>query len=1200
MLNSVQQVFINWANTLENGLEQTRARIATGFLVLYLVSFLLVYLISGSFSVFVTKDFYLLGAGLSLLCLVLVRFSRSASWPVILFITCNSAFIIADFITKGFNSFMAYNVWLVVYIMLAYVCINKRAGMWVLGFYVVGMAAMGIAYYAGINLLHGGVSPHLQVSVSISRIMSVVALGYLLTRMVDAFEVAKVAQLEANAELEAANQELQAQQEELSQNLDMVSMMAVQLELSKQRFELAEEGSAAGIWDWDIANDNLYTSDLCRNIIGFPAGVQISLPEWMSRLHPDDVPLVQQRMQPVLEGKTDILESEHRFMHPERGAIWTFNRGKCAYNEQGQPLRMVGTMIDIDRQKTIEAELRLKEQEMAELNVTLAEANAELQAREEELTQNLDMVGELVAKLEASEQRFKLAVDGSEAGIFDLNLATDQLFASPVLVKILGFDCERRLTMADLLQQIHPEDKDQVTDKLKAVLNKEEPLYECVYRVQHEQKGVIWVSSRGSCAFNELGDPVRFIGTVTDISQIKQAEVQLALANHELQVREEELRQNLDVVSDLVQKLETSEQRFELAVEGSEVGIWDINYVTGELYISSLGRTVLGLPETGPVLMHEWTDRVLAEDKGQAGAAHQRVLKGETNVYYAIYRIQHPARGIVWVSSRGMCSYDENGKAVRMVGTVADITSAKQAEEAQRQSQAILEEAQRIARAASFETNLVTGVTTASPMLAEMLEVEPERSVADYNWPEIIHPEDRDRVMKEWSYSFNNRVPYEVEYRAHTSSGRLIYLRSKAAVMTDELTGELKMLGTTQDITQDVLQRQELQAAKEQAEELAQAKAAFLSTMSHEIRTPLNAVIGLSEILLLDDPKPEQRVNLQTLSYSGNLLLSLINDILDYSKIDAGKVQFEQVEFNLNETLEQLVRMLGGRAQEKQISLVLQSTMGLNITIISDLTRLTQVLTNLVGNAIKFTDKGGVTISFRIVSEDATGLRLRFEVKDTGIGIPADKVDSIFETFTQATASTNRQYGGTGLGLAISKRLVELQGGAIGVTSELGQGSIFWFELPVTKGKPLQKVQTQSLADGQVLPELGNVQVLLVDDNEINIMVTRKFLERWGAQVVPARDGREAVEKALATRYDLVLMDLRMPVMDGYEATAALRAQPDEYYKTLPIIALTASIPANMYDDIIAHGFNDYMTKPFHPNDLFAVLHRALSPEAVK
>jgi signal transduction histidine kinase/CheY-like chemotaxis protein len=374
---------------------------------------------------------------------------------------------------------------------------------------------------------------------------------------------------------------------------------------------------------------------------------------------------------------------------------------------------------------------------------------------------------------------------------------------------------------------------------------------------------------------------------------------------------------------------------------------------------------------------------------------------------------------------------------------------------------------------------------------------------------------------------------------------------------------------------------QELTNAKIKAEEATLAKAQFLSNMSHELRTPLNGIIGLTNILLSEEYLPHQLQHLQVLKYSSDHMLVLINDILDFNKIEAGKVTLDEEPFNLMETIEKVHSFFYRESADKGLSFEIKANKQLNRLVKGDVTRLRQVLTNVIGNAIKFTEKGSIMFSV-LVQEYLSDKHctLRFSITDTGIGIAHDKLDRIFETFGQEDQHTTRKYGGTGLGLTISKKLLELMGSKLQVESAPGKGSHFWFDITFECSPEKQIVSEQKKISEMQL--FGNLHILVAEDNPINMMVVNKILEKWAAKVSKAVNGAEAVELVSKNKYDLILMDLQMPVMDGLTAVENIRL----FNKDIPIIALTATSYETMVTDLHAKGLTGFVQKPFKPEEL--------------
>jgi signal transduction histidine kinase/CheY-like chemotaxis protein len=380
-----------------------------------------------------------------------------------------------------------------------------------------------------------------------------------------------------------------------------------------------------------------------------------------------------------------------------------------------------------------------------------------------------------------------------------------------------------------------------------------------------------------------------------------------------------------------------------------------------------------------------------------------------------------------------------------------------------------------------------------------------------------------------------------------------------------------------------------LEAAIDKAEKSSQAKSEFLSTMSHEIRTPLNAVIGMSNLLMMSNPRADQKENLEILKFSAGNLLAIVNDVLDFNKIESGKIVFENIRFSLVELMNNICGGQIIKANEKGLDFVLDIDSKLkDKVIIGDPTRLTQIIFNLVSNAIKFTHEGQIQVFVEQVEDRHDRATINFTVKDTGIGIEKENLDAIFEPFTQESITTTRQYGGTGLGLAIVKRLLELKGVQMQVMSKPGEGSSFSFniEFPVSTEKVVEKsaATPQEAANDQ--DSLSRLNILVAEDNTVNTMLMKKLFSKWHLKSSFAENGERAIDQVQYGNFDIILMDLQMPVMNGFDAAMEIRKLQDPKKAATPIIALTASALIDIREKVFSSGMNDYVSKPFKPDEL--------------
>jgi len=421
----------------------------------------------------------------------------------------------------------------------------------------------------------------------------------------------------------------------------------------------------------------------------------------------------------------------------------------------------------------------------------------------------------------------------------------------------------------------------------------------------------------------------------------------------------------------------------------------------------------------------------------------------------------------------------------------------------------------------------------------------------------------------------------------------LFWEQATISPLTDEFGTITHFVAVKEDVTEKKRILAELVTAKELAETANFAKSDFLANMSHEIRTPMNGVIGMTGLLLETELSDEQRRYAETVRNSGESLLHLINDILDFSKIEAGKIELETLNFNLSSLLDDFSATLAVRAHEKGLELICAVAPDVPAYLRGDPGRLRQILTNLVGNAVKFTHQGGISVQASLVSETYDKAMIRFSIKDTGIGIPVAKQELLFQKFTQIDTSTVRRYGGTGLGLSISKELAELMGGEIGVTPEEGRGSEFWFTVHMGK----QTDPSLTVVTRYLYRELRRrpCRILLAEDNITNQQVALAILKKMGLRADVVANGTEAIMALETLPYDLVLMDLQMPEMDGVEATRHIRnSQSAASNHGIPIIAMTAHTIKGDREHCLEAGMNDYVTKPIYPHTLAEALDKWL------
>lgn len=505
-----------------------------------------------------------------------------------------------------------------------------------------------------------------------------------------------------------------------------------------------------------------------------------------------------------------------------------------------------------------------------------------------------------------------------------------------------------------------------------------------------------------------------------------------------------------------------------------------------------------------------------------------------------------------------------------------------------------LYEAQKLAKIGSWEINLNNGGVFFSEEVFNIFEID-KNSIPSIALIKscLINSDDIELFENNLNYVKNSNSEVQFSHGLLCKNGTIKYINEFIKCLNDEHNVPFRILGTIQDISEQKRIEKELINAKDIAEQSVRVKEQFLTNMSHEIRTPMNGIIGFARILEGTNLDSNQKQSVEAIKRASKNLLVIINDILDFSKIDADKMTFEDVNFSLSKNINSVIELLSPISKEKKVKLLCEIDSEINDFLIGDPTRLSQILINLVGNALKFTEKGYVELIVTQEKESEFDTFIRFTIIDTGIGIPENKIDSIFESFNQASNETTRKFGGTGLGLTITRKLIELQGGIITVESEVSKGSEFSFLMQYKKAQkgivePI-KVKKEELSSNF----LKDIKILLVEDNELNQLLAIKVFAKWEKEIDIADNGKIAIEKIEKNDYDIILMDIQMPEMDGNEVTKYIRTNMGSK-SNIPIIALTAHATLVEEKRSLESGMNDYLSKPFDFNVLLEKLHHNL------
>ena len=644
------------------------------------------------------------------------------------------------------------------------------------------------------------------------------------------------------------------------------------------------------------------------------------------------------------------------------------------------------------------------------------------------------------------------------------------------------------------------------------------------------------------------------------------------------------------------QKLRDVQRRLERASYSVLEGHWEIDLITRKHWVSSNYYRLLGYqPDEIDLSTTDRLEQIVhPEDVAWSKLEAQNHIDHGAP-YDQELRVRVKSGEYRWFRVRGSAERDIHGKAIRLSGSIQDIHKQRRAEDELKVTRERLERAIRGTQDGLWEYDILNSRLWVSPRYEEILgygegELLRYKSRAEM----VIHPDDIEIWRAAQRAHSEQRAPFDVEVRMQTKSGEYRWIRARGRAERDAQGRPVRVAGSIQDVTDARAARDALVQAKEAAQAANRAKSEFLANVSHEIRTPMNGILGMTALLLDTPLQEQQREYLETIRASADSLLRVINDILDFSKIEAGKLDIDVVNMNLPRTVEDAASIMAFQATTKNLKFGVRVHPDVPRHVMGDPQRIRQCLLNLVGNAIKFTNVGEVAVEVSKTGERDGLALIRFEVRDTGIGIAPETIPSLFQPFVQADASTTRHFGGTGLGLSIVRRLVEMMEGEVGVSSEPGKGSVFWFVLPMRPAAKLDSADDRGIAQGRAL-EFGAARysgkVLLVEDNIVNQKVGQKILERLGCEVTVASNGEEGIRAWESGDFKLVLMDVQMPVMDGYTATRQIREQEGSRKRT-PVIALTANAMTGQLERCLEAGMDGLLTKPLETERLREILDR--------
>jgi PAS domain S-box-containing protein len=764
-----------------------------------------------------------------------------------------------------------------------------------------------------------------------------------------------------------------------------------------------------------------------------------------------------------------------------------------------------------------------------------------------------------LAAAKQQEADYRLLADHSTDIIVRADRAGTLLYVSPAC-RALGYE-PQDLVGTSALHLLHPDDLDHFRANTAALFSGQaiEQRADREHRFRTASGGWVWLEGSPKVRLDEAGVPFEIINAFRDVTERR--------ALQERALRQAEWRG--------------------LAEDISGVGYWRLDVASGVIRWSKQMFLVYGLePGREPPLARAMS-MVHPDDRAEASHRLERALNGEGWVD-GLTRLVRPDGELRYVEGRGICERDASGVITGVCGTMVDVTRHKAAE------QKIAESETRYRLLAENATDMIVTSTLEGRTLyvspaASTLTGYSVEEVTGVRTLDLVHPDDGPVMIKAFRALVAGAPAERIRWRGKHKSGAWTWLESMPALVSDPSTGKpAGFVDVVRDVTAQVAQEDALLEARSVAEAATAVKTEFLANMSHELRTPLTSILGFSELLRAHVPSQGEGVRyLDRVATASAALMSIVNDILDFSKLEAGQVEIDLRPVDPGALFEGVVQLLSPQALEKQLVLQFRAQDCVPAAVRLDDTRVRQVLLNLTSNAVKFTTSGSV----RVILKAAGTSAIRCEVSDTGPGIPQDRLDRLFQRFSQVDASTTRAYGGTGLGLAICKGLVEAMGGRIGVESCVGRGSTFWFELPCQAINPSSLVGSPGGATDINGQGLAGLRVLVADDNPVNRELIRLYLTSAEIQVTDVASGEDAVEAAMAAPYDLILMDIRMPGQGGPASARRIREERGPNDIT-PIIAFTADVDTGTMPLEWAGAFNDRVSKPIVADELFGVLAR--------
>ncbi|TGL15015.1 PAS domain-containing hybrid sensor histidine kinase/response regulator [Leptospira meyeri] len=904
------------------------------------------------------------------------------------------------------------------------------------------------------------------------------------------------------------------------------------------------ENTFDGFWDWDFQNDYEYMSPRFWQMFGYEPQEKKHHPsEWKKIISVESLELTLENLKKHIDSKgTFPFYQEVKYRHKNGFDVWVICKGKVIeWDSNGNPLRAIGTHTDISEIKRKNEFIEKSKQELIERDIKILELN------------------------NRSEEWFRILTNSLPQLMWTCKPEGPCDYLSEQWVNYTGIPENEQLGF-EWLNQLHPDDQKRVIEEWqKNVIN--ESIFNIKFRIRRYDGVYHWFDTMAIPIKDSNSQIIRWLGSNTDIQELYKIQ----------------------------ESLEQSKKLLQDAQKISKIGSWEVDFKTNQLNWSDQMYINFGLSKTGEDLNRDLISKLYTpENPKEWNEKLQDCQNFGIPFSERLYVNKDGSKSLLLARVEAVIS---EGNIIGLKGTCQDISEEVQITKSLEDIKTRLEIALEGANIGIWEWDITLNHLVWDDQMFVIYGKDKENFSNAYEaWASGVHPDDIEMVQKEIKLAFNSNQNFNSQFRVIRDNGEIAYVLGRAKVFYDTGGNPVKMIGINWDITKFKLNEMALEKAKADAMQSSIAKAQFLANMSHEIRTPINGIIGMAYLLKDTQLNSLQLEYLEHIDQSGSILLSLVNDILDLSKIESGKIDIESIDFSLEQTIDFVLSTLTFTAKNKGIHLNSEYDRENQHWLKGDPSRIKQVLLNLINNAIKFTSSGSVTIKTEYEPEINDRLRFRVGVIDTGIGIPEEEQHKLFHKFSQTDSSTHRKYGGTGLGLSISKLLIEKMGGTIGVESTFGKGSTFWFELdlPIGKEKFLEDDLSEEL---KVHPNKSSTRILVAEDNVVNQKVTTALLKKLGFECQIVANGLEVLSIIESIKFDLILMDCQMPEMDGFEATETIRKLKNTNNQ-IPIIAMTANAMAGDREKCIASGMNDYLTKPVISKDLANILTKWLDSKS--